>query len=440
MESTPAWRNPLTIIAEVFGGGPGSDPKMLRWRIQTFIVTYIAYAGFYLTRVNYTTAQLEFTQEFGWTKEQIGIIGTVYLTVYAAGQFINGILVDKVGARRLLMFGFTLTGLMSIGMGLSSSIPMMALLYGVNGYAQSTGWCSNARTMTLWSPVVTRGRLMGFWGTTYSIGSFVAKALAAVLIGWVGWRLTMIIPGIMAFGLAIMIYFFLRNSPEDVGLEIDGEEDDNADDNGTGEAKETSAFAETLEILLRPRILVLGSAYFCMKFVRYTFMFWIGFYLIERFGFNASQSGWVESAFPFFGAIGIILGGWLSDLVFQTRRAPPAAIMLFCLVLALLYMSGMQQALMWEAVAIMGVIGVSLYGPDMLISGTAAMDFGSAKAAGRVVGFVNGMGSIGAALQGVVIGFVSERYGWDSVFTVLIVMVLVSIGVTSTLWKQKATK
>ncbi|MNF83502.1 hypothetical protein D3C85_830510 [compost metagenome] len=50
-------------------------------------------------------------------------------------------------------------------------------------------------------------------------------------------------------------------------------------------------------------------------------------------------------------------------------------------------------------------MGLTLYGPDSMISGAAAIDFGTAKAGATAAGFVNGCGSVGAILGGLLPGY-----------------------------------
>ena len=44
------------------------------------------------------------------------------------------------------------------------------------------------------------------------------------------------------------------------------------------------------------------------------------------------------------------------------------------------------------------LIGFFLYGPDSMVSATAAVDFGTEKGAGSAAGFINGFGSFGQIL------------------------------------------
>ncbi len=62
---------------------------------------------------------------------------------------------------------------------------------------------------------------------------------------------------------------------------------------------------------------------------------------------------------------------------------------------------------------------VMLFAPDSLLSGAVAQDIGGTKHAGTVSGIINGMGSIGAAVQGVVVAYIAT-VGWHYVFYMLI--------------------
>ena len=72
----------------------------------------------------------------------------------------------------------------------------------------------------------------------------------------------------------------------------------------------------------------------------------------------------------------------------------------------------------------LALIGFLIFGPDTLISGAAAQDFGGEGAAGSAAGIINGLGSIGAILQGIITPYVSERYGWEALFYLFVVLAI----------------
>ncbi len=418
-----------------------------RWQLLTFGATWLAYASFYLTRKNYAVAQPAFMEELGWTEGDVGPIITAYLAAYAVGQFVSGWLGDLVGARRMLAGGFAITVALSVGLGLSGTIAGFALLFGLNGFAQSTGWPSVTKAMTAWFPAKTRGRVMGLWGTNYPVGDALATGFAALLLGLWGWRASFFVPAAVLAVIGVGVIIVLRNRPEDVGLPPLVSDAD-ADYVPESDAARPSLL-ESFRPVANRRTLALAGAYFCLKFVRYTFIFWIGLYLVDHLGFTHEEAGYLQVPFPLAGVFGSIVAGFASDLLFDSRRAPVAVLMLLGLVGALLVLIALPTDL--DPTPIVGPLGMRglvvagtlalcgffVYGPDMLIAGTAAMDFGSVGAAARVAGFVNGVGSIGAALSGVVVGSLAGG-SWGTVFILLIAMVIGSAGVTATLWFAKA--
>jgi sugar phosphate permease len=67
-----------------------------------------------------------------------------------------------------------------------------------------------------------------------------------------------------------------------------------------------------------------------------------------------------------------------------------------------------------------------LYGPDAVISATASQDLGGKEASATAAGFINGMGSVGAALRGLVTHEVTARWGWPVLFQVLLGLAVVA--------------
>ncbi len=403
--------------------------QLKKWRVLMFACTWLTYATFYLTRKNYAVAQPAFMEALGWGADDVGIIITTYLTVYAIGQFTNGVLTDRVGPRIMIAVGLGLSAALAVGLSLSGTILLMTVLYGANGFAQSMGWPSVTKAMTNWIPVSMRGRVMGLWGTCYPAGDALATGFAALILASFGWRAAFFVPAALAASIGAGIVFVMRNHPRDVGLATDGPSRSSSDARG-------GHWTDSVKHLKNGRVIVLGIAYFCLKFVRYSLLFWIGVYLVEGLKFSPEDAGYLQVPFPLVGLTGSVFGGWLSDKLFGARRAPAAAVMLACLIVMLLFLQIAPANFTLIAIAY-GLVGFFLFGPDMLISGTAAMDFGSEEAAATVAGFVNGVGAIGAALSGVVIGNVSKFFGWPAVFYLLMAMVAACAVVTATLWNAR---
>ena len=72
------------------------------------------------------------------------------------------------------------------------------------------------------------------------------------------------------------------------------------------------------------------------------------------------------------------------------------------------------------------LVGLLLFAPDSLVSGTAAVDFGTKRGASTAAGLINGCGSVGAIIGGTIPGFFHSHWGWGGVFTFLAATLLIS--------------
>jgi sugar phosphate permease len=85
-------------------------------------------------------------------------------------------------------------------------------------------------------------------------------------------------------------------------------------------------------------------------------------------------------------------------------------------------------------------IGFTIYGPHVMICATIPMDYASRKAAASAAGFIDGLGYFGAALTGVISGFMVDNYGWNAAFYFWVVGVIMAIVLMSLQWNYVPTK
>src|SRR5258708_24185194 len=92
-----------------------------------------------------------------------------YLAAYAIGQFVSGLIGDRVGARRLVSFGMLAAAVTCAAFGAGTTAAALFVAFTLNGFAQSTGWPGTTKGMAEWTPPETRGAVMGFWCTCYQV-------------------------------------------------------------------------------------------------------------------------------------------------------------------------------------------------------------------------------------------------------------------------------
>jgi sugar phosphate permease len=155
----------------------------------------------------------------------------------------------------------------------------------------------------------------------------------------------------------------------------------------------------------------------------------------ERFSRSTAMAGVASSLFDWIGFGGVVIAGIVSDRWAKSLRTPVIFIMSAGMLLSIILLAQVneQDMFVWFLV-FLGLTGFMLYGPDSLLSGTAAMDVGTPAMAVMASGVINGLGSIGPIVQEEVIGYVKTYYGLDAVFNLFIFVAALGVLGTGLLW------
>ena len=370
-------------------------------RARVFALTWIAYASYYLGRKNFSLAKTTLEEQLGFTRDALAWVDTGYLAGYAAGQFLMGVLGDRLGPRRLVGAGMMAAAALVAISGSATTALAVAIPFALNGVAQSSGWPGTVKAMTPWFRSSERGRVMGLWSTCYQVGGLASGAIGAALLKHYGWRVSFFLPAVW---IALVGGAILLALPEAEA--------------STGPARQ----AAQLRLVRDPTLWSLGLAYFCLKLIRYSLLFWLPYYLERSVGMAREHAGFQSLAFEGGGVIGAVAVGAISDRLLGGRRGLAGLCGCVGLALALLLYVVIGRAGAAANFLGLAAVGMLLFGPDALISGAAAQDAGGNEAAATAAGFINGMGSIGAVLQGLLTSRISARYGWDALFEVFVAL------------------
>ena len=105
-----------------------------------FFLCWFAYFTSYIGRLNYSSAMTAMIQEAVLTKSQAGFISMVYFFAYGIGQFCNGLLGDRFHPGKMIFSGLAIAAGANLCMGFVSGFGAMAVVWGINGYAQAMIW------------------------------------------------------------------------------------------------------------------------------------------------------------------------------------------------------------------------------------------------------------------------------------------------------------
>ena len=137
----------------------------------------------------YSVFLLAFIAEFRWTRAESSI-------AYSVGQVVGGVssplvggMVDRLGARRLVLMGGCLLALGLLGSAFATSLWQVVLLYGV---VMTLG--ANCISMVVFAPLISRlfvarrGMAMSMLQSANGFGRAISAPIAQLMVSEVGWR------------------------------------------------------------------------------------------------------------------------------------------------------------------------------------------------------------------------------------------------------------
>jgi sugar phosphate permease len=407
-----------------------------RSRAIAWSLSFVAYATYYLGRKTFGVVKKPVESELGLGVGALSAIDMALLIPYTVGQFVSGVLGDRLGARKLVGFGMLASALACALFGSASGLLLMLLCFVVNGFAQSTGWPGTTRTMAEFTTPAERGTVMGFWSTCYQIGGIAATWIAGEVAQRYGWRASLYVAAVGLFGVGLLVLGFLpERSAEKAREGVPVQPDTAAVD--AEQRLESERRAAQRAVVRNPRLWCYGISYFFIKLIRYALLLWLPYYLATWFGSDTSEAARFSIPFEAGGALGVVLIGYLSDRLPWRGRAVWAFVWLLALTLALVAYVALGQASRLYHLVLLALVGALLFGPDALLSGAAAQDAGGTHAPAMATGFVNGVGSLGAVAQGFLIPALAANYGWPSVFRVFVAFaVCAALILIPTVWTR----
>lgn len=392
---------PITDQAEI-------KKKYRYWRLRILYASFVGYALYYFTRGTLAISMPEL-KALGFDEVQLGWIASLFTVIYGCSKFVSGILADRSNPRYFMAVGLIATGVLNIGFGLSNSMTLFALFWGLNGFFQGWGSAPCHRLLTHWYATKERGRWWSIWNTSHNVGAALLPLVAATLIVAFGWRAGLHVPGMIAIAGGFFLMNRLRDTPQSLGLPpIDG---------GAHDEKELSTRQILMDYTLRNRwIWVIAAAYFLVYLVRWSLCHWSYLYLVDAQGYSKAMAASGIFWFEVGGLGGGLAAGWLSDILFKARRGPVNA----------LFMLGVLPCVMGMAyggplltMVSLFFAGFFIFGPQMLLAVMAA-EYSHKKAAATAIGFLGIIAYVGCTVTGGPMGHVIRDLGWSAYFTLLI--------------------
>lgn len=378
-----------------------------KYRISVFTAATLGYALFYVCRLSISVAKKPLVDAGIFTENQLGEIGSALFFTYAIGKLINGFFSDRTNINRFITTGLLFTAFINLALGSFPVFTVFIALWGLSGWFQSLGAAPCVVALTRWFKAEERGTYYGIWSASHNIGKAITFSLLPFLIGIGGWRWGFWGAGVAGILGALMVYFFLHDSPESKGLPSVVE----TSDKGANDAQTAKSVSEAQKAVVRnPCIWILALSSALMYISRYAIESWGIFYAQAQKGYSNIEAGQIIGLTAISGIVGTVISGVISDRFFKGSRNIPALVAGILNILSLSVFLFYPDGNVWMDSAAMLVHGFAIGILITFLGGLMAVDIAHKKAAGGAMGLIGIASYIGAGIQELISGFLISNH------------------------------
>lgn len=403
----------MTIIAPDFR----TKLPRRRWRIAWLLG--IGVVVNYFDRVNLSVSHDALFAAFGISDVVFGYLSSAYNLTYAFLQLPIGIILDKLGVRRVGRIGTLLWSCATLGAAATPSLSGLFAARFLLGVGEAPTFPANAKAIGAWFPSRERSFATSIFDSAAKFASVPGVPLLGFVLLKFGWRWSFAVTGLISLVYFACFWRIYRDPAEDSGLSAaeraciepaaqPGENPLLAD------APATSLF----RLLRRRKVMGVFIGFGAYNYVFYMLLTWLPTYLSQALHIDLLHS-FLYTSVPWILATitDLFIGGWLVDFLIRrgaganrVRRTILIAGTAFGLgIFGAAYAHTAIHALVWISISIGGLSAAA----PILWSSPSLIE--APNNVGKVGGIINFSGQISGIVAPIVTGYLVQAqhsYAW----------------------------
>lgn len=285
----------------------------LRSRILALVA--LAAGITYLDRVCISVTTPEIMRALNLSTIQMGYAFGVFAIAYGIAEVPTGWLTDRLGQRRMLTWIVALWSMFTALTGVVWEFRGLITVRCLFGFAEAGAFPCMARAIGRWFHPNDRGRANGVMWMGARLGGALGPLLATLLLGWLGWRASFLVFGLIGGVWCWFYWKTYRDDPAQHPRATPADRDYARRGRDSPGAMKDGGPTPWKAILRSGNIWSIFWMYSATSYGFWFLLTWLPTYLIQQHGVSPQRAG-VYSALPLaVGAISSLSGGALSDLL-----------------------------------------------------------------------------------------------------------------------------
>ena len=399
-----------------------------RYRYRIFSLLFFIALINYIDRGALSFAANAISQEYHFSKVELGAVLSYFGFGYLFGSLCGGFLADRLGSRKVWLLAGVLWSLLEIatawagdlGMALfgGSAIMGFAALRILFGFAEGPAYALMNKAIAHWAPDNERGMALGIGLLSTQVGALLTAPVAVgLLLLTHDWRTMFIVLGL---GSLLAMALFARTFRDDPDQHPHANEAERALIRNGQAAQRSEATLPWWHFFTSRTLVCNALGYFSFLYITFTLITWGPKYLQDNFHYDL-HSLWYVAMIPWSGAcITVLLGGRIADTLLRRYQNLRLARNLFAAV-TLLFTACCFLAipLVSSAAAIIALmtLGNALNALVNNVYWSVVIDVTPKGNVGTYSGMTLAIANLASIISPLLSGWLAEYYGYNAMFT-----------------------
>ncbi len=387
------------------------------------LLCFLCYSAAYAGRLNISAALPGIRELLAVSDTKAGMFQTVFASVYAVGQIINGSLSDRINSKINIGLGLIISSVCNLAFAMSESYIFSVIIWAMNGIGQSMIWTPVVLLISEYFSGEKRDRASFIMSIAVTFGHFAAWGISGLTAAYLGVKTSFIIPAFIMAAAAVYSLTELCIKHKKKNQTIP-ERTDNKEKN----IKKSENRMSVGKMLSSTGLISLLLCCIFNGFVRDSIVTWTPTVLNSGENSVSLQSALLSLILPIFELIGIATAKKSYSITGSNARKANGTVLassaLFTFILIFAYKNTFAAAFM------LALSCAANYGVNPMLTTFIPMEYDKAGRVGFVAGTVDCFIYLGSALAGVLTGAVSESAGWERVYILWTAAALAGAGMS----------
>lgn len=275
---------------------------------------FLGYTMVYIDKLSVSFALIPMSEEFNLLPSAKGMIMSAFFLGYAIMQVPMGFVINKAGARAVLIFSVLGIGAFTLVFGFGSSLIMFMAIRFLTGFMAHSGYASSAsKQLTLHVPREKRTFAQGILLSSSGFAGIVGPIIISPIITNSGWRTAYYI--LTAAAVLVTIVLIIAIPKEKKVTE----------DNTQEQAKAANKVSLS-EVWSDKRVWVLFFSAFCVNALLYGLSSWVPSFLTEAKSLSLNNAALISAVAGVFALVGSLGGSYFVGKYLQGKEKGVVAV------------------------------------------------------------------------------------------------------------------